>query len=511
MPLLIGLDIGTTGVKGILINEKGNILGSASSEYALYTPKPLWSEQNPLDWWNGTKDVIKKLIHSLRMSPKNIVGIGLTGQMHGAVFLDHKGEIIRHAILWNDQRTYKECEEILQKIGINRLLEIAGNPALTGFQAPKILWLRNHEPQNYEKVWKILLPKDYVRFRLSGALASDVADASGTLLLDLRTRDWSEEILDKLSISKEWLPLVFEGTQVTGKLSKVISDELGLPEGIPIVAGGGDNAAAGVGTGIIQSGIVSSSIGTSGVLFAHCEDIKIDKLGRLHTFCHSVPYKYHIMAVTLSAGGSLRWFRDILIQVINSIMDFPINIEYNKLAEIAAKAPPGSEGLFFLPYLNGERTPHLDPFARGVFFGLSTRHSICHLIRAIMEGVVYSLKDGLEVMKKLGMEIQQVRATGGGSKSAFWRQLQADIYETDIIRLKGEEGPAYGAAILAGVGTKIFEDIPQAVQNCVQIESVTHPNPQNIEIYHQGYKIYREIYPQIQELMHKDYFTKIIA
>jgi xylulokinase len=428
-----------------------------------------------------------------------VVALGLTGQMHGSVFLDNKGEIIRPAILWNDQRTAEECREITDIVGKKRLIEIAGNPALTGFQAPKILWLRNHEPEHYKQISHILLPKDFIRLKLTDEFASDVSDAAGTLLLDLRSRDWSDEILSWLEIPRNWLPKVFEGPEITGYLLPKIATELGLPAGLPIVAGGGDNAAAAIGTGVVCKGIISSSIGTSGVLFAHSDDIALDPQGRLHTFCHAVPGKYHLMAVTLSAGGAFRWLRDTLRSLSTQVS----NLSYDELASLASTVPPGSNGLVFLPYLTGERTPHLDPQASGAFIGLTTRHGLAHLVRAVMEGVVFSLRDGLEIMRGLGLLIDQIRITGGGGRSPLWRQLQTDIYGGETVTLAVEEGPAFGSALLAGVGAGVYKDVDEAVYQCVSTTGKTEPIQENVKRYTEIYGIYRGLYEVLKPSMHQ--------
>ena len=498
MSYLIGLDIGTTGAKVVLSDERGQVLATATSEYPLSTPSPLWSEQNPSDWWHGAQEALRAVVTGAGADADQIAGLGLTGQMHGAVFLDKHGEVIRPALLWNDQRTVAECQEITDRVGPSRLIEITGNPALTGFQAPKVLWLRNHELANYDRVAQLLLPKDYIRLLLTGVSATDASDAAGTLLLDLHSRDWSDEVLDRCEIPRAWLPRVFEGPEVAGELLSAVAASLGLPKGLPVVAGGGDNAAAAIGTGIVRPGVISSSIGTSGVLFAHSDTIALDQKGRLHTFCHTVPGRYHLMAVTLSAGGSFRWLRDVFRE-INAGASRPT---YEEMGALAANAPPGAEGLIFLPYLNGERTPHLDPLARGAFVGLTTRHREPHFVRAVMEGVVFALRDGLDVMRELGLSFSQILATGGGSRSALWRQMQADIYGMQVARLSAEEGPAFGAALLAGVGAGLFRDVHAAVEQCVEVADVTHPNPATQERYQEIYGVYKGLYRSLRESMH---------
>jgi xylulokinase len=496
MKMYIGLDIGTSGVKALLINEQGNIHASAMVEYPIYAPYPLWSEQEPEDWWKASIEVLRQLIHKVGSVSQQICAIGLTGQMHGAVFLDNQQRVIRRAILWNDQRTSKECEQITKAIGREKLISIAGNPALTGFQAPKILWLRNNEPKAYKKLDKVLLPKDFIRLKLTGDFATDCSDAAGTLLLDLKKRDWSTEILDQLEVPLLWLPKVYEGSQVTGKLLPEIAELLGIPAGIPVIAGGGDNAAAAVGTGIVRQGLVSSSIGTSGVIFAHSDELAFDPKGRLHTFCHAVPTKNHLMAVTLSAGNSFKWLRETFASTGN-------NLDYKEMTALASKVDSGCEGLIFLPFLNGERTPHLDPFATGAFVGLTSRHTAAHIFRAVMEGVVFSLLDGLEIMRTMGVPIQQVRAIGGGGKSELWRQMQADIFGCEVVNLEVEEGPAYGAALLAVAADQDADGVSRISENCVQIKSARTPNDKDVRRYQEYYAVYRDLYAHLKEDMHK--------
>ena len=500
MSLLIGLDIGTSGAKALLCDADGRVLATATAEYPLHTPQPLWSEQDPADWWRGARQALREVVARAGGDAARIAGLGLTGQMHGAVFLDAEGQVIRPALLWNDQRTAAECEEITARVGAARLIELAGNPALTGFQAPKILWLRNHEPANYARVAQVLLPKDYIRLMLTGERASDASDAAGTLLLDLRSRDWSDEILEKLEIPREWLPPVYEGPQVAGRLRPEVAADLGLPAGLPVAAGGGDNAAAAIGTGIVRAGVVSSSIGTSGVIFAHSDAIALDPQGRLHTFCHDVPGQYHLMAVTLAAGGSFQWFRRML--TLQNLRPTPTQLSYDDLTAMAATVPPGAEGLVFLPYLSGERTPHLDPLARGAFVGLTARHTAAHLARAVMEGVVYSMRDGLEIMRGLGLQIEQIRVTGGGARSPLWRQMQADIYGAEVATLGAEEGPAYGAALLAGVPAGVFRDVYEAVDRCVSVTGTTAPSA-DAAAYEPVYAVYRDLYAALRSSMHR--------
>ncbi len=490
MPYLLGLDIGTSGAKAILCDDAGRVVSSATAEYPLSQPRPLWSEQDPADWWRGAREALRAAVTASGIPAAQIAGLGLTGQMHGAVFLDGQDRVIRPAMLWNDQRTGEECARITELVGAARLVAITGNPALTGFQAPKILWLRRHEPEGYARLARVLLPKDYIRLLLTGELATDASDAAGTLLLDLRARDYSQELLDALEIPRGWLPAVFEGPQIAGRLLPAVAEELGLPAGLPVAAGGGDNAAAAVGTGVVRAGLVSSSIGTSGVLFAHSDAPALDPQGRLHGFCHAVPGRYHLMAVTLSAGGALQWLRNTLRAVAP-------RLGYDELVALAAAAPPGAEGLLFTPYLTGERTPHLDPLARAAFVGLTARHGLGHLARAVMEGVVFSLRDGLEIMRGLG-----VPAADPGHRrrrrSPMWLQLQADIYGAEVATLAAEEGPAYGAALLAGVGAGVFADVADAVGRCVRVAGRTAPDPANAAAYAAAYAAYRKVYPALR-------------
>jgi xylulokinase len=495
MKMFVGIDIGTSGVKALLINEQGNIHASAMVEYPIYTPFPLWSEQEPEDWWKATVEVLRQLVQRAGNESKQISAIGLTGQMHGAVFLNNQQQVIRRAILWNDQRTSIECEQITEAIGREKLISIAGNPALTGFQAPKILWLRNNEPDAYAQLDKVLLPKDFIRLKLTGEFATDCSDAAGTLLLDLKKRDWSSEILEHLDIPISWFPKVYEGSQVTGYLLPAIAELSGIPAGIPVIAGGGDNAAAAVGTGIVRQGLVSSSIGTSGVIFAHSDELTFDPQGRLHTFCHAVPSKNHLMAVTLSAGNSLKWLRDTLVSSGKKL-------DYQEMTALASKVDPGSEGLVFLPFLNGERTPHLDPFATGAFVGLTSRHNAAHMIRSVMEGVVFSLMDGLEIMRAMNVPIQQVRAIGGGGKSELWCQMQADIFGCEVVNLEVEEGPAYGAGLLAVGADQDANGVSMISENCVRIKSSRNPVNKNVGRYQEYYSVYRDLYTHLKDDMH---------
>ena len=482
---LIGLDVGTTGSRAIAIDLDGRVLATATREYPLLTPRAGWTEQDPETWWAASLDALNDI--TAELDPP--LALGLTGQMHGAVFLDGSGHVIRPALLWNDQRTARQCEQIDARVGARRLREITGNAAITGFQAPKVLWLRDEEPEAYGRLRHVLLPKDYVRYRLTGELATDASDASGTLFLDLRSRAWSKEILDDLEIPLEWLPAVHEGPEPTGRIT---TDLAGLPKGLVVAAGGGDNAAAAIGNGVVAAGIVSSSIGTSGVVFAHSEAPRVDPDGRIQSFCHAVPGKYHVMGVTLAAGGSFRWWRNATHPTV----------DYDTMATLAGQAPPGAEGLVFLPYLSGERTPHRDPDARGAFVGLQLRHSSAHLTRAVMEGVVHSLKDCLDLVAGLGLPVQEIRATGGAARSAMWRQLQADIFGVPVRRNAIDEGPALGAALLAGVACGAFADVSDACSHVAFDPEVTQPDPERSELYKRYHAVYADLYRTMAPAMH---------
>jgi xylulokinase len=499
MACLLGIDIGTTGTKALLIDESGKIIARKLIEYPLAHPMPNWAEQNPLDWWNATVGCIKSIIRDSRVTPGDIKGLGLSGQMHGSVFLDRNNNVLRPAILWCDQRTQGECDEITRKIGGAKLLQLTLNPALTGFTAPKILWLRKNEPEVYDKVSKILLPKDYIRFMLTGEFATEVSDASGTLLFDVRNRCWSKEVLEYLDIDKGLLPQSYESYQVTGKTTKKVEELTRLPCGTPVVGGGGDQAAGAVGNGVVRSGIVSATIGTSGVVFATCDSPSGDPQGRAHTFCHAVPGKWHIMGVMLQAGGSFRWLRDVLGDSETKEAASRGIDPYEILTEKASEAPCGSEGLIFLPYLMGERTPYPDPNAKGVFFGLSLRHKKPHLIRAVMEGVAFGMKDSLSIIRQLGVMSEEIRASGGGARSKLWRQIQADVYNVPVCTINIDEGPAFGVALLAGVGTGVYGSVEEACDLTIRVVDRVIPDKANIALYEKIYEVYRSLYPALKD------------
>lgn len=497
MKYLMGIDLGTSGVKVLLIDEKGEVKAKDVQEYPLYTPRSGWAEQNPEEWWQGTVKAIKKVLKGIE--PSSIAGIGLSGQMHGLVLLDKGGRVLRPAILWCDQRTVKQCEHITKKIGAERLIKLVSNPALTGFTAGKILWVREQEPEIYKKTAKILLPKDYIRFRLTGSFATEVSDASGTLLLDVKNRRWSDTILKELKIDKNLLPECFESEAVSGKISKKAGITSGLAEGTPVVGGGGDQAASALGCGAVEPGIVSVNLGTSGVVFAYTGSLKLDSKGRIHTFCHAVNGVWHTMGVMLSAGGSLKWFKDNLcVEEIKEARAAGVD-PYEIILKKAAKAPIGSGKLIFLPYLAGERTPYADPYARGVFLGLGLDHKKEHLIRAVLEGVSFGLRDSVEIMKTLKVPVRQVRVSGGGAKSKFWLKMLADIFNAEIVTVNAVEGGAYGVALLAGVGAGLYPDIKSICKKVIKKTSSVFPEAANRKIYDAYYKQYKNAYAALKE------------
>jgi xylulokinase len=455
---LVGLDVGTTGVKAIAISHDGALLATAEEGYPLSTPRPGWSEQDPADWWRAAQACLARL-------PEGPVG--LSGQMHGLVVLDGGGEVLRPAILWNDQRTAAECAEIEARVGLERLIELTGNRALTGFTAPKLLWLRNHEPETYARIAHVLLPKDYVRFRLTGVRAIDAADASGTLLFDVAHRRWSDEVSAALELPREWLPEAHESTEI---------------------AGAGDQAAAALGVGIDRPGPVSVVLGTSGVVFAALPAYAPDPQARVHVFCHAVPATWHAMGVMLSAAGSFAWLRQAL------------GAAFGELDEDAARWPPGTEGLLFAPYLAGERTPHADPSARGAFTGLSLRHDRGALARAVLEGVAYGLRDSLELLGELGVRAEVGRASGGGARSGLWLRIVASVLDLPLELTESEEGSAFGAALLAGVRAGVFTDAAEAVARCVRVRARVEPDPAWVEEYARGYARFRSVYPALKPL-----------
>jgi xylulokinase len=483
----VGIDASTTATKALVIDAFGSVVAVGRSEYDFDTPRPLWAEQSPELWWDATCDSIGGALGAAGIEGSDVAGIGLTGQMHGLVLLDGSGAVLRPSILWNDQRTAAECDEIRERVGPRRLIAVTGNDALTGFTAPKILWVRNNEPEVYAAVEHVLLPKDFVRYRLTGEFATDKAGASGTLLFDLAARDWSGEVLDTLEIPSRWLPPTHEGPVTTGVLSEEAAAATGLRPGTPVAAGGGDQAASGVGVGAVSPGIVAVSVGTSGVVFAAADQPLIEPEGRLHAFCHAVPKTWHLMGVMLSAAGSYRWFRDALAP----------GLEFAALDEEAAAVPAGSNGLVFLPYLTGERTPHPDPFARGAFVGLTVRHGRGHLARAVMEGVAFGLRDSVELMGEQ-IDLGETRVAGGGAASDVWAQIIADVLNRPIRLVEAVESAALGAALLAATGNGAFATVAEACAAAVEVDDAIEPGP-NAAVYDDAYAVYRELYPGLRE------------
>jgi xylulokinase len=489
MDFYLGIDVSTTATKALLINENGDLAGSVTSSYPYQTPKPLWSEQHPDVWWDAAVKSISKMLAKTAVDPKDIKGVGLTGQMHGLVLLDEKGRVLRPAILWNDQRTGEECEQIRECLGLEELVRTTGNDALTSFTLPKILWVQAHEPEIWEETRQILLPKDYIRYKLSDTYALDKAGGSGTILFDVGLRDWSAELLKIFEIPVYHLPQTYEGTHVTGEVSREAANATGLIAGTPVYGGGGDQQAGAVGTGAVEEGIISISLGTSGVVVAAVNGPYTEHGGRLNTFCHAVEGKWILMGAMLSAGGSLRWYRDTFFPG----MDFP------QLLESIPEVPAGSDGLIFLPYLTGERTPYPDPLARGAFIGMTNRHDARHMTRAVVEGISFGLRDCYELMKESGIEsIKQVRITGGGAQSQIWRQILADVLGTEIVMVNSVEGAAYGAALLAACGEGAYKSVEEACRAVIQVTDQIEPGKDVLK-YDECYSSYHQLYPILKQ------------
>ena len=500
---LLGIDLGTTGVKALLIEENGDVLASATVEYPLLTPQPLWSEQHPEDWWHGTTEAIRAVLAKAGITGADVRGIGLSGQMHGMTLLDRDGGVIRPAILWNDQRTAAQCAEIVERAGgVARVRELIANVPPPSYTSPKLLWVRENEPQAWERIATLLLPKDYIRYRLSGERATEVSDATGTGLLDVRARTWSDEMLRLLDIPRAWLPPVHESHVVTAKVSAAAAAATGLAAGTPIVGGGGDQAAAGVGVGAVRDGIVSVTLGTSGVIFAPTERYLLDPNAGLETFCHALPETWHFMGVMLSAGGSLRWLRDVVAFGNPAIQNPKSKIQnpYDVLLADAAQVPAGAEGLIFLPYLTGERTPHRDSLARGAFVGLTLRHTQAHLTRAVVEGITFGLRDSLELARSLGLSVTEVRAAGGGARSVAWQHILADVFNADIALINSTEGGALGVALLAGVGAGTWKDAREACDATLRVVKRVTPTTDAAlrRRYDDLYARYRALYPALK-------------
>jgi xylulokinase len=483
-----------------LIDAQGAVVSVGAADHADFaSPGPGWAEQDPRDWWRACQLAVQKMLQQSKVDPAHIACVGLTGQMHGAVVLDAKKEVVRPALIWCDQRGDDEIQNFSRQFGPERLIRVACNPGLTNFTLTKLLWIRHHEPQNWDRIRSIMLPKDYVRLRLTGDMATDVADASGTLLLEVAQRRWSSEILSAAKIPAAWLPALYESSAITGTVSPAAAQLTGLKPGTPVVAGAGDQAAGAVGMGIVRPGSVSVTIGTSGVVFAATERPALDPGGRLHTFCHALPNRWHVMGVTQAAGLSLRWFRD-RFGAGTDHQDNDSRDPYARLADEAAKSPPGAEGVFWVPYLMGERTPHLDPKARGAWLGLLATHTRSHLVRAILEGVAFSLKDSFSIFEELKIPVETIRLGGGGARSPLWRQIQSDVYGQEVELVVTEEGAAYGAAILAGVGANHWNSTEQACDAIVRVSKRVAPVPATVESMRQNYKLYRRIYPALRSI-----------
>jgi xylulokinase len=497
--LFIGIDVGTTGAKVILIDPSGHLIAETTSGYPLSIPRPLWAEQDPREWWSASARGIKEVIAAAQVAPEAVAAVGLTGQMHGLVLLDDRGEVLRPAILWNDQRTAEECAAITERVGEKRILELTGNPILPGFTAPKIEWVRRHEPEVIARVAHVLLPKDYVRYRLTGEFHTDVADASGTSLLEVGKRAWSQEMLDALGIPPGWMPRVHESPVVCSEVSSSGFADCILPAGTPVVAGAGDQAAQAIGSGIVEEGLVSATLGTSGVVFAASDSYRVDPRGRLHAFCHAVPGKWHLMGVVLSAGGSFRWYRDTICEPELREAREEGGDAYELMTAAAEEVTAGCDGLIFLPYLTGERTPHPDPHARGAFVGLTLRHGRAHLTRAVMEGVTFALRDSFELMRDLGLTFDEVRASGGGANSPFWRRMMADVFATPVVTTKVTEGAAYGAALLAAVGAGAYRSVEDASRSVIEVGGRLEPGAGAGDRYEECYARYRALYPALVE------------
>ena len=494
MRFVLGLDVSTTATKAVIIDRSGEVAGIGTSEYAVARPQSLWSEQDPRLWWDAAGIAIGAALRAAGTTGAEVAAVGLAGQMHGLVLLDAAGEVLRPAILWNDQRTAAECDLIRGVVGRERLIRITGNDALTGFTAPKIVWVRDHEPGTWQRIAHVLLPKDYVRFRLTDGFAVDKADGAGTILFDLAARDWSAELLATLQIDAAWMPRTYEGPEITGVLTSTAAAATGLRTGTPVVAGGGDQAANAVGVGATREGVVALSLGTSGVVFAATDAPAFDPHGRVHAFCHAVPGRWHMMSVMLSAAGSLRWFRDALAP----------GIAFGDLVDAAASVPAGSDGLMFLPYLTGERSPHPDPLARGAFVGLTVDHDRRHMTRAVLEGVAFGLRDGLDLMVEAGIAPpSQIRASGGGIASPLWRQILADVLGAQIATVTTTEGAAYGAALLAAVGGAAwFPTVDDGAAAVTRAEPAAEPGP-DAGRYVEAYARYRELYPALAPTFHR--------
>lgn len=494
---LLGIDIGTSATKTVLFDHSGKPLAAASAEYPLYQPKNGWAEQDPADWWNAVCETVKKVVS--KADPAGIDGIGLSGQMHGLVLLDKEDRVLRRSIIWCDQRTGAQAEKLTTLLGEKQLIEITANPALTGFTAAKILWVKKNEPEIWRKTAKIMLPKDYIRYMLTGEFATEVSDAGGMQLLDVPKRRWSEKMLKALEIDDKMLPKVFESIEISGKVSKKAAELTGLAASTPVAGGGGDQAAGAIGSGIVKSGAASCALGSSGVVFAVADKPLIDPKGRIHTLCHAIPDTWHVMGVAQASGLSLKWLRDNFFADVCSAAEMMKVDPYVLMDKAAEKVPVGADGLIYLPYLMGERTPHRNPDCRGVFFGLSATHGRAEMIRAVLEGVAFSLCDAFSIIRELGVKVDFVRVAGGGAKSALWKQIIADCFDCELRTLATDEGPALGVALLAGVGCGVYNSVPEACEAAVHDCASILPNPENTSKYRSFYGLYQRLYRSLEK------------
>jgi xylulokinase len=487
----MGIDVGTGGTRALLVDAQGKVkAGFTAPHEDIRMERPMWAEQRPEDWWDAAQKAIRGVLEQAGVAGKDVRGIGLSGQMHGLVLLDEANRVIRPALIWCDQRSQAQVDFVNAKIGRENVLKYTANPVLTGFTLPKLLWVRDNEPRNFERVRKVLLPKDYLRFCLTGEYATEVSDASGTSMFDVVNRRWSYEMMDGLGLDRNILPACTESSEISGCVSTAAAQATGLAAGTPVAGGGGDQASSAVGNGIVEPGIVSDTLGTSGVVFAHMEKVAYDAQGRVHTFCHAVRGKWHVMGVTQGAGLSLQWFRNQLAP----------GTDYDALTAEAACAPAGSHGLYWLPYLMGERTPHLDAAARGGWIGITAKHTRADLIRSLLEGVSYSQKDCLDIIEDLGIRVESVRASGGGAKSPFWQQLLADIFDKRVVVLETQEGSAYGAAVLGLVGTGEYGSVPEACRATIREVQSTSPQADKVAVYKRGHEVFKALYPALKPL-----------
>lgn len=487
---LLGIDVGTGGTRAVVVDYDGHVVAAATEEHVPFaSPHDGWAEQDPADWWRACTLAVRAALDRSRTGSEGVAAVGLSGQMHGAVVLDERDDVLRPSPIWCDQRTAAQCRAIIERVGEARLVELTSNPALTAFTLPKLLWIREHEPEVWRRVGTVLLPKDYVRLRLTGDRATDAADASGTLLFDVANRRWSKGMLDAAAIDPRLLPEVYESPEVAGHVSAGGAEATGLAEGTPVVAGSGDQAAGAVGMGVVRPGVVSATIGSSGVVFATTDHPARDPLGRVHTFCHAVPARWHVMGVTQAAGLSLRWFRDVFGAGADDGRD-----PYERLGDEAASAPPGAAGVLWAPYLLGERTPHLDPSARAALVGLTVGHGRAHVIRAILEGVAFSLRDTFTLFDEMAVPVRSVRLGGGGARSPLWRQVQADVYGREVEVLEADEGAAYGAALLAGVGAALWPSVDAACDAVVRVAGRVVPDPETAAMFDGRYEAFRALY-----------------